>query len=481
LTQETLASGAAAIVDDGATRRGWIVPAIIGSSMLMLTLESNIMANALPSIAHALHEDPLRLNMAITMFLLASAVFLPVSGWVADRFGARKVLMACMLLFAVSSAGCGFAQTLTQLIFARIAQGAAAAMILPVGRLVLLRTTPKHELVGALSVLTMPAMIGPVVGPVLGGFIVTYFDWRWIFFINLPIALLGVILIRAFVPNIAEAETKKIDWIGVLLTGVGLASLMFGFENLGRNFLPPPAIVALFAVAAGCFVLYRRHARRTPHAIIDLSLFRLKTFAACTVGGSFMRMAMGATPFLLAMLLQVGFGMNALEAGTMTFFSAAGALTMKGVAPPVLRRFGFRAVLIGNAVIVATAYIAFVAFRPETPHWILLVILTSTGFFRSLQMTSLNALAYAEIEPARMSQASTTSSMAQQLMQTVGVGLAATMLFFIQRARGGDHIIWQDVLPTFMVLGVVSLISIFWFVGLPRTAGDELHARTARR
>jgi EmrB/QacA subfamily drug resistance transporter len=463
------------------TGRNWIVPAIIGSALLMQTLEATVISNALPTIARALHEDPLRLNMAITMFLLASAVCLPVSGWIADKFGAKRVFMTSMVLFALSSAGCGFAHTLPQLIVGRILQGVAASMMAPVGRLVLLRTTPKSELVGAMSVLTMPALIGPVIGPVLGGAIVTFFNWRWIFYMNLPVAVVGVLLVRAFVPNVKEQKVSPIDLPGIGLTGLGLATLIFGFENLGRDFLPPLQVAGLFAAAAVCFTLYWRHARNNPHAIIDLSIFRIQTFSASVTGGAFMRVAMGATPFLLAMLLQIGFGMSAFAAGLMTFISAAGALVMKTAAPPILRRFGFRTVLLVNAVIVGVSFMAYSLFRPDTPHWLIMIVLAVGGFFRSLHFTSLNGLAYADIDQDRMSRASTTSSMAQQLVQSIGIGVAATLLHFIMKAKGETHLSWDAVSPAFLIIGAVTFISIPWFVRLPHNAGAELHGRPRGR
>jgi len=463
-----------------ALARGWIVPAIIGSALLMQTLEATVMSNALPTIARALHEDPIRLNMTMTMFLLASAVCLPVSGWMADKLGAKKVFMASMILFALSSAGCGFAQTLPQLIVGRIFQGMSASMMAPVGRLVLLRTTPKSELVGAMSVLTMPALVGPVIGPILGGTIVTFFNWRWIFYINLPVAVVGVALVRAFVPNVKEQNVSPLDWWGIVLTGVGLAALIFGFENLGRDFLPPLQIAGLFALAAICFGLYWRHARGNPHAIIDLSIFRIRTFQTGVVGGGFFRIAMGATPFLLAMLLQIGFGMSAFRAGLMTFISAAGALVMKTTAPPILRRFGFKPVLVANGAICGVSFLVYALFRPTTPHWLIMAVLATGGFFRSLQFTSLNGLAYADIDQDQMSRASTTSSMAQQLVQSVGIGLAAMILHLISQWRGEARLSWDSVTPAFTVIGAITFISILWYARLPTDAGAELHGRLRR-
>jgi EmrB/QacA subfamily drug resistance transporter len=461
-------------------RGDWIVPAIIGSVLLMQTLESTIMANAVPSIAHALHEEPLRLNMAMTMFLLASAVAMPISGWLADKFGAQKILLTAMALFAASSVGCGFANSLMQLVVGRMLQGASVAMLVPVGRLVLLRTTPRSELVGALSILTIPPVVGPLVGPLIGGFIVTYFNWRWIFFVNVPVAAVCVVLVRRFVPDVKEDWVPPIDLYGLALTGVGLAALVFGFDNLGRPFLTTGQIAGFFAVAFACLALYARHARGNPHAIIDLGVFRVPTFAAATVGGGFMRIGLGALPFLLAMLLQVGFGMSAFAAGGMTFLSGLGSLFMKGAAPRLLRRFGFRPVLVVNGVVTALTFLAFAFVEPTTGRWVLMLMLAAGGFFRSLQFTGMSALAFANIPPESMSRASTTTSMVQQLVQSVGIGLAALLLHFLQLSRHEARLTWQAVTPAFFVMAGLCLISVVWFTRLSPQAGEEINGRSRR-
>ena len=476
MSQRALNSSSEEDVASG-ERRSRIVPAIVGSALLMVTLEVTVMANALPSIAHALREDPLRLNVAMTMYLVSSAVFLPVCGWVADTFGARRVLVASMLLFAVSSAACGLSQSLLQLVLARIAQGASGAMLMPVARLLLVRTTPRHELVGALATLTIPATIGPVLGAPLGGFIVTYFDWRWIFFINLPIAVTGVVLVLLFVPDVKEeGPASPLDWRGVLLAGLGLAAFVTAFDNVAQPYLPAAAVPGLFALALAAFCLYVRHARGNPRAVIDLNLFRKPAFLAANVGSVFMRTGMSALPFLLAMLLQVGLGMSAFAAGTMTFISGAASLLMKFAAPPILRRFGFRAVLVVNGALVALTIASLGLITPSTPHWLVMAALAIGGFFRSLQFSSINTLAFADLQPESMSRASTMLSMSGQVVNSIGIAGAAVLLRAFQTLRGETHLTSGAVGAAIVVIGLLGFLSVAWFAKLPPGTGDDLQA-----
>ncbi|MGA2953153.1 MAG: MFS transporter [Caulobacteraceae bacterium] len=452
-----------------------LVPAIIGGALVMQTLSATVIANALPTMARSFGEDPIRLSSAITIYILASAVFLPVSAWVADRFGAKRVFLIAIVAYAAACAFCGFATNLWEMLAARAFEGAAGAMMTPVGRLVLLRATPRHHLVRAMSVLTMPALLGPVIGPPIGGFIITYGSWRWIFFLNLPIAALGVVLVWKFIADAREEAVGPLDWTGFVLTGLGMGGVVWGFDNMGRGPLPPLAIGAMMAGGAAMMALYAWRAKRIANPILDLKLLAVQTFRAGTVGGAFMRMGMGATPFMMAMLLQVAFGLTALQAGLMTFASAAAALVMKTCAPPILARFGFKRTLIVNAVIVAASFMAYALFRPQTPHWFLYAVLLTGGFFRSLQFTSLNGIAFADVEHGRMSRASTLSTMAQQLSQSMGIGMAAMFLHLSMVAHHAQHLTADIIGPAYIAVGLVSLISVLFFLPLPVDAGEGLH------
>ena len=458
-------------------RTGPLLPMIIGAALFMQTLDATVISNALPTMAHSLRQDPVTLNLAITAYLLSAAVFLPISAWVADRFGAKNVFRLAIIGFATSSLLCGVSQNLLQLVGARMLQGLAGAMMLPVGRLVLLRSVPKSQLVNAMSYLTMPALLGPILGPPIGGFIVTFWSWRWIFFINVPMGVLGVTLATLFIPDVREAVKEKLDVRGFILTGFGLAGLVYGFDNIGRGVLPFAVVAAMLLGGIVCGVLYAFHAKRTPNAILDLSLLKIRTFTASTVGGLFSRLIIGASPFLLALLLQLGFDLSAFQAGLLTFAGAAGALVMKTTARPIIGVFGFKRVLIVNALLMAVLSGAYALFRITTPHWIILMVLLVGGFFRSLQFTALNAMAYADVSPALMSRASSLSSMFQQLAQSLGVGLAALLIHYTIAFHHSAKLSAPDITPAFAIVAALSLISLFFYATLPSDAGAEVSGR----
>ncbi|HEX5078082.1 MAG TPA: MFS transporter, partial [Geminicoccaceae bacterium] len=399
-----------------------LIPLIVACALLMQNLDSTALATALPAMAASLGERPVTLSLAITSYLFSLAVFIPVSGWVADRFGARRVFRLAIVVFVLGSILCGFATSIWHLVVARTLQGMGGAMRVPVGRLVLLRSVAKTDLVRAMAWLSMPAMIGPMLGPPLGGLITTYVDWRWIFWINVPIGVLGVALVSLFIPNLREERPPPLDLLGFLLSAVGLLGLVFGFETIGRDLVPWSTALLLLAAGAMGIALYVLHAARTPYPVIDLALLGVPTFRASIVGGSLFRIGIGALPFLLPLMLQEGFGLSAFHSGLLTFSAAAGAMAMKLTAVPVLRRFGFKGVLVANALISAAFLAVNALFEPATPHLVIFGVLLVGGFFRSLQFTAINTLSYADIERAQMSRATSFASMMQQLSLSIGVG-----------------------------------------------------------
>src|SRR4051812_10523773 len=456
-----------------------LVPLIVACAMFMQNLDSTVIATALPTIAQSLGESPLQLNVAITCYLLSLAVFIPISGWTADRFGARRVFSAAIVVFTLGSIACGIANSLPALVAARILQGMGGALMVPVGRLVLLRTVPKSDLVRAMSFVSVPALIGPVMGPPVGGLIVTYASWRWIFFINIPIGVLGVLLVNLFIGSLRETVVRPFDLGGFVLTGIGLASAMFGFETIGRGEFPLVISLGLLALGAACLVIYVRHTRRVDFPIVDLTLMRIPTYAMTTIGGFLFRMGMGALPFLMPLMLQVGFGLSPLKSGSLTFASAVGAMTMKVSVQPIIRTFGFRRVLIANTVICSAFLFSYSFFGPATPHTIIFLALLAGGFFRSLQMTSINTLSYADVPSNMLSRATSLTSMAQQLSQSMGVAAGAMFLYLMLAVHGEHSPGPADFSFAFAAVAIMSVLAVPFFLRMSPEAGAEVSGRAA--
>ena len=454
-----------------------LIPLIVACALFMENLDSTVLSTALPAIGRELHESPIQLKLALASYLLTLAVFIPASGWFADRFGARTIFRLAILIFALGSIFCGFATSIHMLVAARALQGAGGAMMMPVGRLVILRSVPRSEFVDALAWLTIPALIGPMLGPPLGGFITTYFSWRWIFWINIPVAVLGLVLATLFIPEIVEEDPPPFDLIGFILSGVGLSALVWASATMEGNALPVWAVWVLFAIGLVCVALYALHAARTANPILDLRLFRLPTFKAGVIGGSFFRIGVGAIPLLWPLLLQLGFGLSPLQSGLMTFVGAVGAMLMKFTASPILRRLGFRRVLVVNVIITAIFGVAPASFTITSPHLWILTVFFIGGFFRSLQFTCINAISVAEVEQPEMSQATTLTSVFQQLSLSLGITIAAFILQSSMALRGSQTLATGDFLPAFVVIGAISLLSYFSFASLPPSAGEELAGR----
>ncbi|HVJ40990.1 MAG TPA: DHA2 family efflux MFS transporter permease subunit [Dongiaceae bacterium] len=462
------------------SRRTVLVPMIIATALFMENLDSTVLATALPSIARSFGTNPLHLNLAITTYLLSLAVFIPISGWFADRWGARLVFRVAIGVFLLGSVLCGFSQSLLGFVLSRLLQGAGGAMMVPVGRLVLTRTVDRHELVRAMAFLTFPALIGPVVGPPIGGFLVTYASWRWIFWINIPIGIVGIILVSLFIKDSTEADRQPFDFLGFLCTGLGFSGVMFGMESIGRGVISNTAILALLGGGFVALALFVRHARRVANPVINLGLLRIDTFRTGILGGFLFRIAIGAMPFLLPMMLQLGFGLSAFQSGCLTFASAAGAMLMKLTAGPILRRFGFRQVLLVNAVISSLFLVIMAFFRPSTPGTLILTTLLIGGFFRSLQFTGINALTLADIPRPQLSQATSFSSIAQQLSLSFGVAVGALSLHLTVLWRDGGQIHPDSFMISFLIVAFIGAASSLTFSRLSSDAGAAVTGHTGK-
>ncbi len=454
--------------------RNRMTPLIVATALLMENIDSTVISTSLPQIARDLNADPIHLKLALTSYLLALAIFIPASGWAADRFGARKVFRLAILVFTLGSIACAQSDTLPELIAARVLQGIGGSMMTPVGRLIVLRSTPKAQLVNALAWLTVPALIGPVIGPPLGGFITTYFQWRWIFWINVPVAVLGLILVTLHIRDIRMDDVADFDFRGFFLVGPGIAAFLTGITLSGLTLASPLFVWSLILSGIALLLGYVWHALRVPDPIIDLRLLRLPTFRISVTGGTLFRIATGALPFLLPLMLQFGFGMSAFNSGLLTFATGVGALTMKFLAQPILQRFGFRRVMVANTAIAALFLMAPGAFQPGMPWLLMIAVLFVGGISRSLQFTSINAVAYADVPPERLSSATSFNSVLQQLSGSVGITVAA---FGIEAVRGwnGSPDLSADVFPpVFVMIGCLSLLAIIPFARLSRMAGSGL-------
>jgi EmrB/QacA subfamily drug resistance transporter len=453
---------------------------IVASAMFMEQLDGTVLATALPTMARSFDADPLHMNIALTAYLLTLAMFIPASGRIADRFGSRSTFRAAIALFTLGSILCAQAPTLWALVAARMLQGAGGAMMSPVGRLVMLRVVSKADLVRSMAWLMIPATIGPIVGPPVGGFIVTYFSWQWIFYINVPIGILGIILVTLFIDEMKEPTRTKFDGRGLILSGTALACLMFGIEVGSRGAGSVLIVAGLLGTGGASAALYVVHARRTPRPMLDFRLLRIPTFRLSLFCGSLSRIAVGAMPFLLPMMFQLGFGLSAASSGLITFVSSIGSLAMRTCAPFFLQRFGFRNVLIWVGAL-ATALLALsAAFRPSWPLPLIYGVLIANGFFQSLQFMAYNTIAYADVPGEDMSAATSFYTTFQQMSLTLGIAVsAAALAASITVTRHAEPML-PDFSAAFLFVAVVSFLAPLLATRLDKAAGAELSGHRER-
>jgi EmrB/QacA subfamily drug resistance transporter len=456
----------------GSSRR--LVPWLVAVAFFMQSLDTTILNTAVPGIAAALAVAPLSMKAVLASYTLSLAVFIPISGWMANRFGTRRVFSGAIALFTAGSLLCGLSRDLHLLVAFRVLQGCGGAMMVPVGRLTLVRAFGKSELVRAMAFVAVPGLVGPLLGPIAGGLITGYLHWSVIFFVNVPIGLAGLYLVRRHLPDYREAATPALDVVGLVLFSSGIALLSYVLEVFGEHRLGAAQILALLALSALLLAAYGGHSARTAQPLLRLALFRIRTFRAAVGGGSFIiRISIGGIPFLLPLLYQVGLGYTPIESGLLMMPQALSAMSLKMTMPRILARFGYRAVLLGNTAILAALLALFTSIGAATPVWLIVAEVFAFGFFSSLQYTSMNTLVYADVSGETAADASTIASTAQQLSLSFAVATASlvTALFVPDRFRTATPDLIHGIHRAFLVLGMATLLAMPVFGRLKRTDG----------
>ena len=455
-----------------------ITPLILAVALFMEQMDSTVIATSLPAIAADIGTSPVALKLAVTSYLVALAIFIPISGWMSDRFGAKNIFRLAIVVFVIGSILCAFSNSIQAFVFSRFLQGIGGSMMTPVGRLLLVRGTPRNELVNAMAWLTIPALLGPIMGPPLGGFLTTFLSWHWVFWINVPISILGIILVTKFLPGGEPRSPRPIDFPGFFLSAVAFTGLVFGMSVISLPALPIWYGYVTIAVGAIAGAIYLRHARRAEYPLLDPRMLRYPLFRAGILGGSNFRVGIGALPFLLPLMLQLAFGLSPFQSGMITFVTAIGALSSKFGAQRVFQRFGFRNVL-GTGALISSIFIAVNGFfTPQTPEWIIMGCLLVGGLIRSTCFTGVNAMVFADIDEADSSQATAINSVAQQISLATGVAVAGGILDFSASFHGGQPAL-ADFHVAFFIVAIISALSTFTFFRLPHDAGAAVSGHRA--
>jgi EmrB/QacA subfamily drug resistance transporter len=453
-----------------------LLPWLVAVAFFMESLDTTILNTAVPTIADALHIPPLNMKAALTSYTISLAVFIPISGWIADRFGTRWVFFTAIAVFSFGSLLCGLSINMPMLVGARILQGCGGALMMPVGRITMVRTFPKAELVRAMSFVAIPGLIGPLIGPLAGGLIVGYLHWRMIFFVNIPMGLLGMLLVFRNMPDYRSPRSDPIDFVGLTLFGSGIALLSYVLEIFGEHSLSARSISFLLGISALLLLAYSRHALTAKFPLLKLSLFRIRTFRAAVVGSFATRLGVGGMPFLLPLLYQIGLGYTPVQSGLLIMPQPIAAMTLKVFMPRILSRFGYRTVLLANTVIIGAVIILFMTMGPGTPVAVIVLLAFALGFVSSMQYTSMNTLVFADLSDADASPGSSISSTAQQMSMSFGVAVASLLAAVF---LGGDHRpgpagMVAGVHWTFLTLGLMTIASSFIFRQLRANDGAAI-------
>jgi EmrB/QacA subfamily drug resistance transporter len=451
-----------------------LTPLILAVALFMENMDSTVIATSLAAIAHDIGTEPIALKLALTTYMVALAIFIPISSWMADKFGAKNVFRWAIVVFILGSVACAVSNSLLTFVLSRFLQGMGGAMMTPVARLVLVRVTPRNQLVDAMAWLSIPGLVGPILGPPIGGFITTFASWHWIFLINVPIGLAGVLMVNKYLPDWHRNEPRKLDFTGFLLAGVCFAGFVFGISVLTLPALPAAFGYGSMALGIVAGVVYWFHFRRTEFPILDLRLFKQPLFRLTMIGGTVFRLGTGAMPFLFPLMLQLAFGLSPFESGMVTFASAVGAFAMKFVAERIIARIGFRSSLIMACTITAAGVLAMGIYSPGTPSPLMMGFLVITGFFQSLFWTTTNAFIFADIEDKNAGQANVMSQVSVQLSLAFGVALGGGALEGFRLIHGGEPLL-QDFHWAFWLMATITLVSALIFTRVPRTASMHSH------
>jgi EmrB/QacA subfamily drug resistance transporter len=453
-----------------------LLPWLVAVAFFMESLDTTILNTAVPTIAAALHVAPLSMKSVLASYTLSLAVFIPISGWMADRFGTRRVFASAIGLFTLGSFLCGISSNIHLLVACRILQGCGGAMMVPVGRLTIVRTFAKSELIRAMSFVAIPGLVGPMLGPIAGGLIVGYLHWRIIFFVNIPIGLAGLYMVYRHLPDYREKKTNPLDIVGLILFGSGVALLSYVLEVFGEHTLSTSEILGLLAISIALLAGYGLHGAKTEFPLLRLALFRIRTFRAAVLGSFVTRLGIGGIPFLFPLLYQVGFGFTPIQSGLLMMPQALAALSLKMTMPTILRIFGYRGVLISNTIIIGLSILLFATIGITTPVWLIVLQVFCYGFFTSLQYTSMNTLVYADVTEEESSSASSIASTMQQMSISFGVATAslATAFFIPDRFRSNAPQMIHGIHRAFIWLGTLTVLSTTVFAGLRRGDGDTV-------
>jgi EmrB/QacA subfamily drug resistance transporter len=457
-----------------------LLPWLVAVAFFMESLDTTILNTAVPVISNALGVTVLNMKSVLASYTLSLAVFIPISGWMADRFGTRRVFASAIGIFTLGSFLCGLTSNIHVLVVCRILQGGGGAMMVPVGRLTLVRTFPKSELVRAMSFVAIPGLIGPMLGPLAGGLIVGYLPWQAIFFLNIPIGIAGLILVYLRLPDYRGTNVRPLDLLGLILFGSGIALLSYVLEIFGEHTLGLGEVLGLLAISLALIFGYGLHAVRTPFPLLQLGLFRIRTFAAAVSGSFFTRLGIGGVPFLLPLLYQLGLGLTPIQSGLLIVPQAAAAMSTKFLMPKILDRFGYRTVLVSNTVILGLLLMLFATIRPGTPIWMIVVQAFCYGALTSTQYTSMNTLVYADVPDASASNASSIASTLQQLSISFGVAAAGlTTVFFVpDQLRANSGAATLGLHKAFLALGAFTILSTVVFARLRGEDGaNETHQK----